>query len=131
MGFSIAVWNVPPIVRLLNNLSPLLPNFIPHASLPGTSPPSPPILNPVLSPQELTSSNLTSPLFLLLLLSSRTKANLTYLPTNSIREFCPVTTPIIMLDKDGNHAVLTVEELLPMSFGPEMLGVGRAGKKTG
>ncbi|KAF6236605.1 hypothetical protein HO173_005386 [Letharia columbiana] len=38
-----------------------------------------------------------------------------------IREFCPLSTPIFMYDKDGNRVVKTLEQLLPMSFGPEDL----------
>ncbi|KAG6032470.1 hypothetical protein E4U19_007457 [Claviceps sp. Clav32 group G5] len=38
-----------------------------------------------------------------------------------IREFCKLSMPIYMFDKDGNHVVKTLEELLPMSFGPEDL----------
>lgn len=29
--------------------------------------------------------------------------------------------PILMYDKDGKSAVMTLEQLLPMSFGPEKL----------
>ncbi|KAG6043280.1 hypothetical protein E4U39_004754 [Claviceps sp. Clav50 group G5] len=32
-----------------------------------------------------------------------------------------LSMPIYMFDKDGNHVVKTLEELLPMSFGPEDL----------
>ena len=69
---------------------------------------------------------------------------------HSIREFCELDMPIIMFDKDGNFSILKLEEvtspiitsnphplhppsspsemtntpqLLPMSFGPEALGV--------
>ncbi|KAI1639477.1 cytidine deaminase-like protein [Biscogniauxia mediterranea] len=38
-----------------------------------------------------------------------------------IREFCDPKTPIIMFDKDDNYVVLRLEEMLPMSFGPEAL----------
>ncbi|KAG6109141.1 hypothetical protein E4U13_006093 [Claviceps humidiphila] len=38
-----------------------------------------------------------------------------------IREFCKLSMPIYMFDKDGNYVVKTLEELLPMSFGPEDL----------
>ncbi|KAK4136490.1 cytidine deaminase [Trichocladium antarcticum] len=41
----------------------------------------------------------------------------------SIREFCDLTVPIIMFDKDSNFVVMTLDELLPLSFGPESLGV--------
>ncbi|MCJ1297586.1 hypothetical protein MMC08_000373 [Hypocenomyce scalaris] len=42
----------------------------------------------------------------------------------SIREFCPLTLPIFMHGKDGNYVVKTLQELLPMSFGPEDLKPG-------
>lgn len=29
--------------------------------------------------------------------------------------------PILMYDKDGKYTVMTLEQLLPMSFGPEKL----------
>ncbi|KAK4545758.1 hypothetical protein LTR36_002712 [Oleoguttula mirabilis] len=38
-----------------------------------------------------------------------------------IREFCELNTPVLMYDKDGKSTVLTLEQLLPMSFGPEKL----------
>ncbi|KAI1757000.1 cytidine deaminase [Xylaria castorea] len=38
-----------------------------------------------------------------------------------IREFCDLSTPIIMFDKDDNYLVMRLEELLPVSFGPEAL----------
>ncbi|KAF3056621.1 Cytidine deaminase [Daldinia childiae] len=38
-----------------------------------------------------------------------------------IREFCDLTVPIIMFDKDDNFSVFRLEELLPLSFGPEAL----------
>ncbi|KAL1878759.1 hypothetical protein Daus18300_002035 [Diaporthe australafricana] len=38
-----------------------------------------------------------------------------------IREFCDLKMPILMFDKDGNYCVLRLEDLLPMSFGPEDL----------
>ncbi|KAI1737345.1 cytidine deaminase [Xylaria scruposa] len=38
-----------------------------------------------------------------------------------IREFCDLKTPIIMFDKDDNYLVMRLEELLPVSFGPEAL----------
>ncbi|KAG6012576.1 hypothetical protein E4U43_007729 [Claviceps pusilla] len=41
-----------------------------------------------------------------------------------IREFCKLSMPIYMFDRDGNHVVKTLEELLPMSFGPEDLVKG-------
>ncbi|KAI0447756.1 cytidine deaminase [Xylaria telfairii] len=42
-------------------------------------------------------------------------------PPNSIREFCDLNVPIIMFDKDDNYVVMRLEELLPVSFGPEAL----------
>ncbi|KAK0337202.1 hypothetical protein LTR91_004292 [Friedmanniomyces endolithicus] len=38
-----------------------------------------------------------------------------------LREFCELDMPIFMFDKDGKSTVMTLEELLPMSFGPESL----------
>ncbi|KAI2629788.1 cytidine deaminase-like protein [Hypoxylon sp. NC1633] len=38
-----------------------------------------------------------------------------------IREFCDLAAPIIMFDKDDNFIVLRLEEILPLSFGPEAL----------
>ncbi|KAF2770317.1 cytidine deaminase [Teratosphaeria nubilosa] len=38
-----------------------------------------------------------------------------------IREFCELNMPILMYDKDGKSTVMTLEQLLPMSFGPEKL----------
>lgn len=38
-----------------------------------------------------------------------------------IREFAPLSLPIIMLDKDGNAITKTLNDLLPLSFGPEHL----------
>jgi len=38
-----------------------------------------------------------------------------------IREFCELQTPIFMFDKDGNFVVMRLEQLLPLSFGPEAL----------
>ncbi|KAF2718826.1 cytidine deaminase [Polychaeton citri CBS 116435] len=38
-----------------------------------------------------------------------------------IREFCELSTPIMMFDKDGRSTTLTLEQLLPMSFGPDQL----------
>ncbi|KAI0125978.1 cytidine deaminase-like protein [Xylariales sp. AK1849] len=38
-----------------------------------------------------------------------------------IREFCDLSTPIIMFDKNDDFVVLRLEELLPLSFGPESL----------
>ncbi|KAL5611808.1 hypothetical protein BROUX41_000617 [Berkeleyomyces rouxiae] len=39
----------------------------------------------------------------------------------AIREFCDLKTPIIMFDKDEKFSVLLLEQLLPLSFGPESL----------
>ncbi|KAI1810255.1 cytidine deaminase-like protein [Poronia punctata] len=38
-----------------------------------------------------------------------------------MREFCDLQGPIIMFDKDDNYVVMRLEELLPISFGPEAL----------
>ncbi|SPN97177.1 related to cytidine deaminase [Cephalotrichum gorgonifer] len=38
-----------------------------------------------------------------------------------IREFCGTSMPVFMFDRDNNFAVLTVIQLLPMSFGPDSL----------
>ncbi|EMC93450.1 hypothetical protein BAUCODRAFT_125305 [Baudoinia panamericana UAMH 10762] len=38
-----------------------------------------------------------------------------------MREFCELSMPVLMYDKDGKLVVLTLEQLLPMSFGPEKL----------
>ncbi|KAH6670696.1 cytidine deaminase-like protein [Halenospora varia] len=38
-----------------------------------------------------------------------------------IREFCELQTPIFMFDKDGAFVVMKLEQLLPLSFGPEAL----------
>ncbi|GAB7328297.1 hypothetical protein MBLNU13_g00301t1 [Cladosporium sp. NU13] len=38
-----------------------------------------------------------------------------------IREFCDPNTPILMYDKLGKYTVMTLEQLLPMSFGPDKL----------
>jgi len=43
-----------------------------------------------------------------------------------IREFCELDMPIFMFDKDGAYAVLKLEELLPLSFGPEALPSARS-----
>ncbi|KAK3300283.1 cytidine deaminase-like protein [Chaetomium fimeti] len=40
-----------------------------------------------------------------------------------IREFCELSVPIIMFDKNSNFVVMKLEELLPLSFGPDNLGV--------
>ncbi|EWC45935.1 hypothetical protein DRE_04728 [Drechslerella stenobrocha 248] len=39
----------------------------------------------------------------------------------SICEFCRLDTPVFMFDKTGDYKVLTLEQLLPMSFGPDHL----------
>ncbi|TQV99717.1 mitochondrial ornithine carrier protein AmcA/Ort1 [Cordyceps javanica] len=39
----------------------------------------------------------------------------------AIREFCLGDMPIIMFDKNEDYVVMTVEEILPMSFGPDKL----------
>ncbi|KAF8430256.1 cytidine deaminase-like protein [Tirmania nivea] len=39
----------------------------------------------------------------------------------AIREFCSLEIPIFMYDKHGDYIVKTLEELLPMSFGPDSL----------
>jgi cytidine deaminase len=38
-----------------------------------------------------------------------------------LREFCELETPIFMFDRGGRFVVKTLGELLPMSFGPDML----------
>ncbi|TKA22549.1 hypothetical protein B0A50_08090 [Salinomyces thailandicus] len=38
-----------------------------------------------------------------------------------IREFCELNMPILMYDREGKSTVMTLEQLLPMSFGPEKL----------
>ncbi|KAI1844283.1 hypothetical protein JX266_009574 [Neoarthrinium moseri] len=38
-----------------------------------------------------------------------------------IREFCDLHIPILMFDKNDDYVVLQLEELLPLSFGPEAL----------
>ncbi|KAJ8061452.1 hypothetical protein OCU04_009270 [Sclerotinia nivalis] len=38
-----------------------------------------------------------------------------------IREFCDLDMPIFMFDNNGDFVVAKLEELLPMSFGPEAL----------
>ncbi|TQN75376.1 Cytidine deaminase [Colletotrichum shisoi] len=38
-----------------------------------------------------------------------------------IREFVDLETPILMFNKDGKYVVMRLEELLPLSFGPEYL----------
>jgi len=38
-----------------------------------------------------------------------------------IREFCELDTPVFMFDKEGAYVVMRLEQLLPLSFGPEAL----------
>ncbi|KAK4560826.1 hypothetical protein LTR86_005406 [Recurvomyces mirabilis] len=38
-----------------------------------------------------------------------------------LREFCELTMPVLMYDVHGKSMVMTLEQLLPMSFGPEKL----------
>ncbi|KAM0332342.1 hypothetical protein ACHAQA_002619 [Verticillium albo-atrum] len=38
-----------------------------------------------------------------------------------IREFCGLETPIFMFNVNGDYVVLTLEQLLPLSFGPDVL----------
>jgi cytidine deaminase len=38
-----------------------------------------------------------------------------------LREFCELDTPVFMFDKGGKWVVKTLGELLPMSFGPDVL----------
>jgi cytidine deaminase len=38
-----------------------------------------------------------------------------------IREFCDLSMPVIMFDVNQDYVVLKLEELLPLSFGPEQL----------
>lgn len=38
-----------------------------------------------------------------------------------LREFCEESMPIFMFNKNGEFKVRTMEELLPMSFGPSSL----------
>ena len=42
----------------------------------------------------------------------------------SMREFCSLDMPVFMVDKEGKHIVMTMGELLPMSFGPEIMTGG-------
>ncbi|QUC17847.1 uncharacterized protein UV8b_02088 [Ustilaginoidea virens] len=41
-----------------------------------------------------------------------------------IREFSSLDVPIVMFDGEGKYVVATLDELLPLSFGPENLGRG-------
>ncbi|KAF6842458.1 Cytidine deaminase [Colletotrichum musicola] len=38
-----------------------------------------------------------------------------------IREFVDLETPILMFNKDGKYVVMRLQQLLPLSFGPEYL----------
>ncbi|KAF9879856.1 cytidine deaminase [Colletotrichum karsti] len=38
-----------------------------------------------------------------------------------IREFVDLETPILMFNKDGKYVVMRLQQLLPLSFGPETL----------
>ncbi|GAB7352734.1 hypothetical protein MBLNU459_g3088t2 [Dothideomycetes sp. NU459] len=38
-----------------------------------------------------------------------------------IREFCEPQMPVMMYDRDGKCSTMTVDQLLPVSFGPEKL----------
>jgi len=38
-----------------------------------------------------------------------------------LREFCELEVPIFMFNKNGEYKVRTMGELLPMSFGPDVL----------
>ncbi|KAK4247976.1 cytidine deaminase-like protein [Corynascus novoguineensis] len=40
-----------------------------------------------------------------------------------IREFCELSMPILMFDKNDTFIVMTLGELLPLSFGPDNMGV--------
>lgn len=42
-----------------------------------------------------------------------------------IREFCDLTMPILMFDQNLDYVVLRLEDLLPLSFGPEHLQIDR------
>lgn len=39
----------------------------------------------------------------------------------SIREFAALSIPVILLSKEGQPSYTTLEQLLPMSFGPDDL----------
>ncbi|KAH8905164.1 cytidine deaminase [Coniochaeta sp. PMI_546] len=43
-----------------------------------------------------------------------------------IREFCDLTMPILMFDQNLDYVVLRLEDLLPLSFGPEHLQIDRS-----
>ncbi|KAI9701910.1 MAG: hypothetical protein M1836_001254 [Candelina mexicana] len=38
-----------------------------------------------------------------------------------IREFCALEMPVLMHDRHGKYVIMTLEQLLPMSFGPDAL----------
>lgn len=38
-----------------------------------------------------------------------------------LREFCGLDVPVFMFDRKGEYRVLTLGELLPMGFGPDVL----------
>ncbi|KAK4173577.1 putative cytidine deaminase [Triangularia setosa] len=46
----------------------------------------------------------------------------------AIREFCDLDIPIIMFDSGEGYSVLRLKDLLPLSFGPEALGVPEMGQ---
>lgn len=47
----------------------------------------------------------------------------------SMREFAILSMPVILLDKDCRPVYTTLEQLLPMSFGPEDLNGNRRGQQ--
>ncbi|KAK0729057.1 cytidine deaminase-like protein [Apiosordaria backusii] len=47
----------------------------------------------------------------------------------AIREFCDVEVPILMFDGGEGYSVLRLKDLLPLSFGPEALGVREMGRQ--
>ncbi|KAK0670371.1 putative cytidine deaminase [Cercophora samala] len=46
----------------------------------------------------------------------------------AIREFCDLEVPIVMFDGGSGYSVLRLKDLLPLSFGPEALGVAELGR---
>ncbi|MCJ1288488.1 hypothetical protein MMC34_000016 [Xylographa carneopallida] len=44
----------------------------------------------------------------------------------SLREFCGLEVPVFMYDVKGDYVVMTLGELLPMSFGPDHLKPDRS-----
>jgi cytidine deaminase len=48
-----------------------------------------------------------------------------------LREFCELNVPFFMFNKEGKYKVLTMEQLLPMSFGPDVLPPREELKKNG